>query len=147
MKFHYSEPYESILHPASLNFRETFLEAIFRKPFRLFCHILNCVSCNRKVPSLPWWFQSSKQVKIRWCQVRRVWGILQCHHNAKKFLTKTDWCAGALSWRTNQLFFSSSPFFKVFPSDWFPKVMIYLFIHSFTISFILYIIASNSSKY
>lgn len=80
MKIHYSEPYESILHPASLNFTETFLEAVFWKPFHLFCHFLNYVSGNRKVPSLPWWFQSRKQVKIRWCQVRRVWGILQCHH-------------------------------------------------------------------
>jgi hypothetical protein len=34
---------------------------------------------------------------------------------AKKSLTKTDWCARALSWKRNQ------PFFRAFPSDCIPK--------------------------
>jgi hypothetical protein len=39
-----------------------------------------------------------EQARISWSWVRRVWGLLQCCHIvfARKSLTRTNWCAGAL---------------------------------------------------
>jgi hypothetical protein len=86
------------LVPATKKLFETFLEAILWKLFQRLCHILNYDSSSTEAPSIQWWFQSRKQVKIRWSQVRRVRGICSVITLfAKKFLNKTDWCAGALS--------------------------------------------------
>jgi len=57
---------------------ETFLEAILCTPFRLFHRIFNDVSMITTAPSLQCWFQSRERVNIRWNQVRRIWGVLQC---------------------------------------------------------------------
>ena len=83
---------------------ETFLEAILWKTFQHFRCILN-VSSITKEPSLWWWFQTREQVKISWRQVGKVWGwsSVVTMFFAQKSLSKTDPCAGALSWRRNQL--------------------------------------------
>ena len=53
-------------------------------------------------------FHSREQAKIGWSQVRRVRGNapgVVTLFFSKKTLTKTDRCAGALSWRRNRLLF------------------------------------------
>ena len=89
--------------PAALKMLETCLAAMLRKPFQLLHRILKDVTSITKAPSLQFWFRSSEQVKTSWRKVRRLWGMFQCCHIAKESLTKTDRCAGALSWRGNQL--------------------------------------------
>jgi hypothetical protein len=51
---------------------ETFVEAILWKPFQFFRRILNDVSRITKTSYFQCWFNSTKQVKISWSQVRRV---------------------------------------------------------------------------
>ena len=56
--------------------------------------------------------------------------MLQCCNKcsfAKKFLTKTDWCAGACFVKEKRTI--GSPFFGVFPSDHISKAMKYANIH------------------
>jgi len=88
------------LLPVTVKVLETFLESILWKPFQLFRRILSGVSSTTKLPSLRCWFQSREQVKISWSQIRRVWGVFQCCNFT---CWETDRCAGALSWRRNQL--------------------------------------------
>ena len=61
--------------------------------------------CNMtKVPSLHCWSQSREQVKNSWSQSGEYGGCssVVTLFFAKKSLTKTDRCAGALWWRRNQ---------------------------------------------
>ena len=90
---------------ATVEALETFLETILWKYCQFFQHILNNVSSITKVLSLQFWFQSREQVKISLSQVRRVSGMLHIFtvFVAEKFLTKSDQCVGALSWRRYQL--------------------------------------------
>ena len=66
---------------------------------------LNMSLASQKPPSLQCWFQSRQQVNISWSQARRVCGMPLCCmlFFAKKTMTKTDRCAGALPWKRNQL--------------------------------------------
>jgi hypothetical protein len=79
--------------------------AFLLKCFQFFRHIFNNVSSNTKVPSIQRRFLSREQLKISWSQVRRLGELLQCCHAvfAKKSLATINRCAGALSWRRNQL--------------------------------------------
>ena len=85
----------------------TYLDAVLWKPFKLSRRILNDVSSIKKAPSLQCWFQSSGQVKISWSQVRSCGYTTVLSHwfffFSKKALIKTIRCAGALSWRRNDL--------------------------------------------
>jgi hypothetical protein len=93
------------LLPVTAKLLDTFLEAIFWKPFHLFRPILNFVDSITKAPYLQCWFQSREQAKISCSQFKRVWGMLQCCHIllAKKSVTTVDRWAGALSWKRIQL--------------------------------------------
>ena len=93
------------LLPLTVKVLETFLEVTLWKSFQLFRRILNDVRSITNVPFLECWFQSREQVNISWRRARRIW---RCFNVvtlffAKKFLTKTDRCAGALSKWRNQL--------------------------------------------
>ena len=81
---------------ATVKVLETFLVVILWKPFQLLHRILY-VSSITKAPSLQCWYQSREQVKISCSQVSVVTLFF-----AKKSWP-TDRCAGALSWRRNQL--------------------------------------------
>ena len=93
------------LVPATVKVLETFLETILWNHFQLFGRILNYFSNITKASSIQYWFQKREQIKISWSQVRRLWGSssVVTFVFAKKSLTKTDRCAGALSWRRNKL--------------------------------------------
>ena len=90
-----------------------FCESLFSSSVTFLHHVISIT----KAPSFQCWFQLREEVKIRGSQVSRVWGMLQCCHMffAKKFLTRSDWCAGALSWRRKQLLVLH--FLGAFPSD------------------------------
>ena len=91
-------------------------------------------------------YQWREKVKISWSQVRREWGCCSVVtlFFAKKFLTATNRCAGALLWRRNQLLVL---FWGVFPSDCIPKatkgIKVHFFIHSFTFMNELIMIPAN----
>lgn len=69
-----------ILLSASVKVLKTLLEAILRKPFRLFRRILNDISAITVAPSLYADFNRGGQVKIRWSQVRGVGAMFHCCH-------------------------------------------------------------------
>jgi hypothetical protein len=84
----------------------------------LVCRILNDASSLTKASHPECWYQSREQVKISWSQIRWVWGgcsSIAPLFPAKKSLTNTDRCAGALSWRRNQLLLLnfSGPFLEI----------------------------------
>jgi len=60
------------------------------------------VRCITKAWSLQYSFQCREQVNIGWSQVRESCSVVTLFF-AKKSLTETDRCAGALLWRRNQL--------------------------------------------
>ena len=75
-----------------------------------------------------------EQVKISWSQVRRVWGMLQCHHNVLclEILDQNrPMCWSVVVTEKSTV---GSPFFGTFPSDHIPEatmeVSIHFFIHS-----------------
>ena len=74
------------------------------KPFceSLFSSSVALLIMSTKGPSLQCWFQSREQVKISWSQADGSFSVVTLLF-AKKSLTKTDRCAGALLWRRNQL--------------------------------------------
>jgi hypothetical protein len=75
------------------------------KAFQLFLRILIEICSTTRAPSIQCCFQTREQIKISCCQARRLWGMLQfcLIVFANKFLTKTDRCDAALSWRRYQL--------------------------------------------
>ena len=94
---------------------ETFLEVVLWKPFWLLYHFLDDVSANTKAPSLYhflddvsantkapslqcWSFEKTGKNQLQPCQ-----GSMGVTFFDQKSSTKSDWCAGALSWRRNQL--------------------------------------------
>jgi hypothetical protein len=113
------------LLPATVKVLETFLEAILWQPFQLYRCILSHLSSIRIATSLQCLFQTREQVKISWSRLRRIWGwsSVVTLFFAKKSLTETDRCAGAMS-----------PFFGPFPSNRIPKatkdVNVHIYIHS-----------------
>ena len=93
----------------------------FLKAFQLFRCILKDAISVIKAPSLQYWLPSKEQVKISCIRSGKFGGCFSAVtlFFAKKLLAKTDQCAGALSWRRNQLFalhFGGGVF-----SDRFPK--------------------------
>ena len=100
-----SSQVDCTLLPATVKGLETVLEAILWKPLQLFCHILNDVNSITKELSLKFWFQQRKQAKVNWTRSGEYVGCskILILFFAKKSLTETDRCAGALSWRTNRL--------------------------------------------
>jgi hypothetical protein len=93
--------------PATAKVLETLLETVLWKSFELVSRVLNDRSIILKASFLQCRFHSMEQVKITWGQVRKVWGrgcsSVVTLFFANKSLTKTDHCAGALSWRRIQL--------------------------------------------
>jgi len=79
------------LLPATVQVLKSFLEAIFWKPVHFYLGILNDVSSITKATSLQCRFHSRELVKSNFSVVTSFF--------AKKSLTKTDRCAGALSRR------------------------------------------------
>jgi len=64
------------------------------------------ISRITKTLSLQCWYLSREQVKISWSPSQgSIWGCIRVVTLllVRKFLTKTDRCAGALSWRRNRL--------------------------------------------
>jgi hypothetical protein len=76
----------------------------FVNTFQLFRRILDVRSITLAL-SLQCWFRSREQVKISRSQFRTVWGCssVVTLFFAKKSMTKTYRCAGAFSWRRNEL--------------------------------------------
>ena len=119
------------LLPATVEVLGTFLEAISWKPFQLLRRILNYVSSFTKVSSLQCWFHWREQVKISCSQVMGCSSVVTVFF-ANKFLTKTDRCAGASSWRRNQLFvlhFSGRFLLTAFLMRW--RMSTYIFYSEF----------------
>ena len=112
------------MHFASdLKVFKKFLEAILWKPYQLFRRILNDVIRITKALSLQCWFQSTeheKSVGDRSGQYGGLSSVVTLFF-ARKSLTKTDRCPGALLWRRNQVL-PISPFFGIFSSDRIPNV-------------------------
>ena len=106
------------LLPATVQVLKSFLKGIFWKSFQFYLGILN-VSSITEAPSLQCWFHSRGRVKSNSCIVTLFF--------AKKSLTKSERCAGALSWR--RIIFCS-PFNGQFPSDRIPKATKDINVHS-----------------
>jgi len=84
---------------------ETILEAILWAHFQLYSRILNGVICIKKRSPFNADFLLGKgkhQLELGW-EHGICWSVVTLFF-AKKSLTKTDWCAGALLWRGHQLF-------------------------------------------
>jgi len=93
------------LLPETVKLLEQFVETILWNPFQLFHRILSYVSSITKATSLRCWFNSREQVKAGG-DMSGEYGeccSVVTFSFAKKSLTKTGRCAGALSWRRNQL--------------------------------------------
>ena len=114
---------------------ETLLEVIMWKSFKLFRRILNDVSSR---PFNAYFSRGRGNGQKSAADRSGVYGwcssVVTLFFN-KKFLTKTDRCAGAMKWRRNQLFFLH---FWAFLPDRIPLAtkdfIILFFICSFTIS-------------
>ena len=92
------------LHASDYKGVGNILEAILCKPFQLFWRIHNDVSSITKASFLQCRFQSREKVKSassRWGEYGGWSSVVKFF--AKKSKTNTGWCAGALSWRRNQL--------------------------------------------
>ena len=123
------------LLPPTVVVLETFLEAILWAPFQLFRRILNDVICIKKRRPFDADFLLGKgknRLVLGW-EHGNCSSVVTLFF-AKKSLTKADRCAGALSWRGNQLFIFL--FFGAFPSDHIHKmtrgIKVHFFIRSFT---------------
>ena len=122
--------------PATVKVVGTFLKAILWKTFQLVRRILSGASIITKASSLQCWFQSRKRKKSAgvWSGDYGGCSNVVIFFIAKKSLTNTERCAGALSWRKNKLmvlhFFWGG---GAFSSDVIPKatddVNVHLFIH------------------
>ena len=75
---------------------------ILKKTFQLFRRILYYGSSITIAPSPQCWIQSREQVNICWSHVRGCSKVVTLFF-VNKSVTKTDRCAGALSWGRNQL--------------------------------------------
>ena len=92
--------------PATVKVLEIFLEAILWSLFSSSVAFLYDAIGITKAPSFECWFQSTEQVTFSWTQGRSGgYSNVFTLFFVKKSLTITDRCAGALSWRRNQLLF------------------------------------------
>jgi hypothetical protein len=108
------------LLPAIANVLETFLEAVLWKTFQLFRRIPNYVSRPiTKAPSIQCCCQSREQANVSW--TRSGWcegcSIVVTLLFAEKSLTKSDRCAGAMSWSRNQLLVLNFRRFSFWPHN------------------------------
>ena len=118
------------------------------------------VTAFSALQSHSWWYQlhhksagTSKLILVEGTgknqlkQVRRVWGcsIVVTVFFTKKFLTKTDRCAGALSWWRKETV--GFPFFWTFPSDRIPKAKKDINVHFSVHSKFLQIIPANFGNF
>jgi len=91
-----------ILLPVTVKVLKTFLEAILWKTFQLLRRILSDVNSRKIAPSM--------LLSVEWAGNNQLesgfvgYSSVVTLFFARKSLTKTDRCAGALSWRRNQLF-------------------------------------------
>ena len=130
---------------------EIYLEVILWKPFKLFRRILNDVS------SRPFNADFSRgggngqeSAGDRSGGYGRCSSVVTLFFN-KKSLTKTDRCAGTLSWRRNQLFFSIFWGFSSWPdpfgAEGFYCTFLYLQFYNFPHAEILVIVPAKSGKF
>jgi len=101
----------------------------FMRAFSALRRILNYIGRITKVASFEGCIQSRKRPKINWSQIRRCGGFssVVALFFAKKSLTKTDRCAGALSWKRNQTMVIFV--FGAFPSNRIPKATKGVIVH------------------
>jgi len=93
------------LFPATVKMLETFLKAILWNPFHLYPHIRNDVSSNTKPRTFRDNISRRNRSKSAVAKSEVFEGCFSfvTLFLSKKSLTKTGWCAGALSWMRNQL--------------------------------------------
>ena len=129
----------------------TFPEVILWKTFTLFRHILNDVSSRPVIADFSRGRgNGQKSAGDRSGGYGGCSSVVTLFFN-KKSLTKTDRCAGALSWRRHQLFFFYfSGIFFLTGSLWLWRILLtflYLQFYNFPDAEILVIIPANSGKF